>query len=92
MEVKVCTWKTCGWKFSKYILTRLENDIKFYGWKNIIVEECLCLGHCKKWPNMKIEQETYNYVNPSKASELVSQKIMELKKIEENNSKPKKKK
>jgi len=48
MKIKVCTGKSCGGKYSKYIITRLENDIKFYNWKNIELETTLCMGQCKK--------------------------------------------
>lgn len=88
MQVKVCTGKSCASKFSKYITTRLENDTKFYDWKNVELEECLCLWECKKWPNIKIDKETFNYVNPAKASDIILKKLSEKKK---NNS-PKKKK
>ena len=75
MRIQVCTGKSCGPKFSKYITTRLENDKKFYKWKELEVEECLCMGECKKWPNIKIDGEKHNYIQWSKASELVLHKL-----------------
>lgn len=74
MEVHVCTGKSCSAKFSKYIVTRLENDKKFYGNKKIDVRESWCMWNCKKWPNMRSKKVIYNYMTPSKASELI-QKI-----------------
>ena len=71
MKVQVCTWKTCTERFSEYILARLENDEKFYNKKNVIVESCMCLWQCKKWPNVVVDGTIYNNMNPSKASELV---------------------
>ena len=92
MKVQVCTWKSCWGKFSKYILTRLENDIKFYDWKNIEVEESLCMWECKKSPNIMIEREKYNYVNPAKASELILKKLEEKAKQEKQKAEKSKKK
>ena len=92
MEVKICTWKTCSWKFSKYILTRLENDTSFYNWKDVKVEETACMGECKKAPNVKIQNELHNYASPAKTSEITCKKVAERKKQQENNSKSKKKK
>ena len=71
MEVKVCTWKACTWKFSKYIITRLENDKKFYGIKKLDITETLCMGQCKKAPNIKIKNQAHNYTTPAKASEII---------------------
>ncbi len=92
MDIKVCTGKTCSEKFSKYIITRIKNDTRFYKWKNVRVEESLCMGHCKKGPNIKIEKEIHNYINPARASELIDKKISEQKKVQANNLKTKKKK
>ncbi len=81
MKVQVCTGKSCSGKFSKYIIKRLESDAKFYKWKDVKLEECLCMWDCKRSPNIKIESEKYNYVWPAKVSELILQKISS-KKIE----------
>lgn len=75
MKVQVCTWKSCWPRFSKYIVTRLKNDKKFYGWKDVEIEETLCMGECKKGPNIKIDSEKHNYVQWVKASELVNNKL-----------------
>jgi NADH:ubiquinone oxidoreductase subunit E len=32
------------------------------------------MGQCKKWPNVKIEWEIHNYMNPAKAAELLKPK------------------
>lgn len=87
MKVDVCTWKSCWWKFSKYILTRLTNDIKFCNWKNIELQETLCMWQCKKWVNIKIDNQIHNYIQPAKASDLVSQRVKSLKKEEAPKSK-----
>lgn len=71
MEVKVCSWKACSWKFSKYIMTRLKNDKEFYDMKKLKVSESPCMGECKKWANIKIKNQAYNYANPAKASEII---------------------
>lgn len=91
MDVKICTGKTCSGKFSKYITTRLERDTEFYKWKGVKIEESCCMWECKKSPSIKIDKETFNYVWPAKASELICKKIAEKKKQQENNSKSKKK-
>lgn len=71
MKVQVCSGKSCSGKFSKYISARIENDIKFSGMKNIEVEECCCMWQCKKWANVKINNQIHNYSNPAKISLLV---------------------
>lgn len=71
MEVKVCIWKACSWKYSKYIITRLENDKKFYDAKKLNFTECACIGQCKKWANIKIGNQTHNYMDPAKASQII---------------------
>jgi len=43
MKLQVCTGKSCAGKFSKYIKTRIENDIKFYKWEKVEVSECACM-------------------------------------------------
>lgn len=89
MKVQVCTGKSCKGRFSNYIITRIENDKKFYkDWKDIEVIEETCMGHCKKWPNIKIKNQAINYCSPAKASEII------LKHIAEDTKKkhPKKKK
>lgn len=80
MKVQVCTGKSCKEKFSNYIITRLRNDCKFYNWKNVEIVEETCMWECKKWPNIKIKNQVHNYVNPAKASELVSKTLVEEQK------------
>lgn len=79
MKVKICSWKMCSNKFSSYIKTRIENDIKKFDLKNIEIEEVNCLGDCKRWPNIKIDNELFNYVTPAKASELLFKKLKNAK-------------
>lgn len=86
MKIQVCTGKSCSWKFSKYITTRIKNDIGFYNWKNIFVEEGLCMWECKRSVNVKIWEEKINYSTPAKISEFV------VKKMKQKNNIPKKKK
>ena len=90
MKVQICIWKSCAWKFSKYIKTRLENDVKFYKWKEIEIEEIFCMWDCKKWPNIKIDGEKCNYIQWVKASELVMQKLSGKKPEEKKKFKKKK--
>jgi len=71
MIIKVCMWKTCQDRFSEYILTRLKADVDFYKKNDIEIEECMCLGQCKKWPNIVKGWEILNYITPAKASELI---------------------
>ena len=71
MEIQVCSGKSCSQKFSKYISARLENDIKFYGYKNIKIADSWCMWHCKKAPNIRLKNTVHNYVTPTKASELI---------------------
>lgn len=74
MKVQVCKWKTCTERFSEYIATRLENDKKLYNCDNVVIEESKCMGHCKSWPNIKVDGKLESYANPAKASELVRTK------------------
>ena len=71
MEVKVCTWKACSWKYSKYIIKRIENDKVFHNMKKLIITECPCMGQCKKWANIKIKNQINNYTDPAKASQII---------------------
>lgn len=70
MKIKVCTWKACADKFSSYIITRLKNDKEKFNLENLEIEECMCLWNCKIWPNVMIDKNIKNYMNPAKASEL----------------------
>jgi len=71
MKVQVCTGKGCKERFSEYILTRLENDKKFYDKDSLIIEEFKCMGDCKNWPNILIDKEIHTRVTPATASEKV---------------------
>lgn len=75
MKVQICKGSACAGKFSKYITTRLENDTKFYKWKNMDISECSCMWQCKKWVNIKIGNQTHNYMNPLEASKLITKAI-----------------
>lgn len=54
---------------------RLLNDIKFFNYKNINIQESLCQWDCKKWVNIQMNQEKMHYVTPVKASQLIWKKI-----------------
>ena len=71
MEVQVCSGKSCSGKYSKYITTRLENDIKFYDTKNLKIVEVACMWQCKKAPNIRLKNTIHNWMNPAKASDLI---------------------
>lgn len=87
MKVQVCTGKSCKDKFSNYIIIRLQNDTKFYDWKNLEVLEKACMWQCKKWPNVKIKNQITNYSSPAKISELVVKHIKEEIKKQESKKK-----
>ena len=70
MKIKVCTGKTWKDRFSDYIITRLKNDKERFNLDNIIIEECLCMWKCKEWPNLTVDWNHHNYMNPAKASSL----------------------
>ena len=74
MEIKVCKWKTCSDRFSWYISTRLENDKERLKLKKLEISDCLCLWQCKKWPNIVVNWNVENYVNPAKASDFALNK------------------
>lgn len=70
MKIKVCMWKTCSDRFSQYITTRLLNDKTRFNLSNLEVEDCMCLWQCKSGPNIVVDKDIKNYMNPAKASEL----------------------
>ncbi len=72
MHIQVCTGKSCSGRFSNYIITRLKNDEKFYDRKDMKISESGCMWNCKKAPNIKIANQSHEYVSPARASELVS--------------------
>jgi NADH:ubiquinone oxidoreductase subunit E len=39
--------------------------------KKLKITESLCMGQCKKGANIKINNQTHNYTNPAKASEII---------------------
>lgn len=90
MKVQVCMGKSCKWKFAKYIIDRIENDTKFYGWKWVEAMEEACMWQCKKWPNIKLKNQIINYCNPAKVSEVIQKHLAEDTKKEKNTSKNKK--
>jgi len=75
MKVQVCSWKTCKERFSEYIITRLENDKIRDGLDHLIIEEAKCMGHCKMWPNVKIDGNVEHNMGPAKVSEIIHKKL-----------------
>lgn len=89
MKVQVCTGKSCRWRYSNYVITRIENDSSFYNdWKWVEVVEETCMWHCKQGPNIKLKNQIINYCSPTKASEVIAKHIVEDNK--KKNSKKKK--
>lgn len=71
MKIQICCWKTCKSNFSEYITKRLKSDIERLDLKNIEIEETMCMWMCKKWPNVKINNDVINYAEPARISDLV---------------------
>lgn len=88
MKIQVCTGRSCKWKFSEYILKRIEADTKKFDLQNIDAEVCACLWQCKMWPNVILDGKTEHYSDPAKISKLMFEKIQARK----NNSNPNSKK
>ncbi len=79
MLVKVCTGKTCGSRFSSYILKRLLSEKAKYDYKNIsTIEGCGCQGNCKTWPVIVIDDILTDRMDPIKASNLYLEKLKKL--------------
>ena len=77
-------WKTCKDRFSEYIITRLNNDKERFNLKSLEIEESMCMGKCKEWPNIKVDWDIKNYINPAKASEFAFGKNPNKKKKKNN--------
>lgn len=75
LQIKVCTWIACLNNFSNYITIRIKRDIEKFDLKNINIEKSNCMGMCKKWPNVKIDNKIMKYTNASKVSEAIFKKI-----------------
>ena len=86
MKIKVCTWKTCNDRFSEYIITRLKNDKDRFNLDSLEIEESLCMWKCKEGPNIMVDWDIKNYINPSKASEFAFWKNPNKKKKKNNNN------
>ena len=84
MKIKVCMWSACKDRFSEYIITRLKNDKQIFNIDDLIIEESLCMWECKKWPNINVDWNIYNYITPVKASEFVFYKNKKKKKTNKN--------
>ena len=69
MKVKVCWGKTCSSNFSNYIVKRIEWDVERLWLKKIELEDAKCMWMCKKWPNVKFDDDVMNYAEPAKVSE-----------------------
>jgi len=71
MKVKICWWKVCSANFSNYIVKRVEWDIERLWLKKIELEDAKCMGMCKKWPNVKVDDDVMNYAEPAKVSDRI---------------------
>ena len=71
MRIQVCMWKTCKSNFAEYIVKRLKADIERLDLKDIEIEETMCMGMCKKWPNVIVDNDVINYAEPAKISDRV---------------------
>ncbi len=71
MKISVCTGKACSGRFSEYILTRLKNDKTRFNIDKLFIEESPCMGKCSEWPNVKVDNNLRNYMNPAKVAEVV---------------------
>lgn len=70
MKITVCVWKSCSDKFSNYIIERLKNDKNRFNLDSLIIEESMCMWRCKEWPNVSVDWDIRNYINPLKASDI----------------------
>ncbi|MDD4151310.1 MAG: (2Fe-2S) ferredoxin domain-containing protein [Candidatus Gracilibacteria bacterium] len=75
MKICICDGKSCKDKFINYTEKRLNSDIEKFELKNIFIEKCSCMGNCKSGPNIKIDNEIFNYIDPAKASKLMMERI-----------------
>ena len=80
MKIQVCVWKTCKERFSEYILNRLENDKKFYNFKDIEIETCPCTWNCNIWPSTIFDKQIKTGMSPTKASKILLDKLNNNKK------------
>ena len=87
IKVQVCMWKTCKSNFAEYIVRRLKWDIERLDLKNIEIEESMCMWMCKKWPNVKIDNDVINYAEPAKISDRIVNWPKKKKSNKNNNKK-----
>jgi NADH:ubiquinone oxidoreductase subunit E len=71
IKVQVCYWKTCKENFSEYIVRRIEWDVLRLNLDNVEIEKTMCMWMCKKWPNVKVDDDIINYAEPAKVSDRV---------------------
>ena len=77
MKIQVCTWGSCKSKFSEYIIKRLENDVEKFNYKKLDIEESPCMGKCKYWPNVKLNNwDILNKSEPAKISQLARNELI----------------
>ncbi len=70
-NVKVCRGSACKTNFSEYIIKRLQWDQERLGLSELHIEEAKCMGMCKRWPNVVVDEDLMNYAEPAKVSERV---------------------
>ena len=80
-------WSSCKDRFAEYIITRLKNDKERFNLGNLEIEESLCMWECKKWPNINVDWNIHNYMNPAKSSEFLFWWVKKKKKKNTNNKK-----
>lgn len=75
MKIQVCMGKSCKWKYSEYILQRLERDKERFNLNNVIITTCTCLWKCEKWPSVMFDKHIEWHMTPTKASKMLMNKI-----------------
>jgi len=78
MRVQVCRGVKCSDRGSEYIEKRLQSDVEKFSY-DATVESCLCLDNCKNGPNVIIDGERSERLNPVTASQFLAKKIEKAK-------------
>ncbi len=80
MKVEVCMWNSCKSKFSEYIVKRLQNDAKKFGYKKLEICEWTCMWECRKGPNIKVNNwDIQHRSEPAKVSKTVQNELLKKK-------------
>lgn len=74
-RVCVCQGKSCTPQGSAGLLAFLQQNLdavkKIFGSQEVEVTSCECLGHCEKGPNISVNENVVNGVNPKNAFEKI---------------------